>query len=52
MHRQALERKNQVLGPKHPSTLDSINCLALVFNSPGKYVEAEQMHWEALQLYN
>jgi len=44
MHRQALELKKDVLGSEHPSTLNSINNLALVLRSQGKYEEAEQMY--------
>jgi tetratricopeptide (TPR) repeat protein len=39
MHRQALELKQKVLGQEHPSTLDSLNNLALVLGSQGKYEE-------------
>ena len=33
MLRQTLARREKVLGPKHPDTLESINNLALVLNS-------------------
>ncbi|KAK4222939.1 hypothetical protein QBC38DRAFT_488760, partial [Podospora fimiseda] len=39
-----------VLGKEHPSTLTSMNHLALVLGSQEKYEEAEQMHRQALQL--
>ncbi|KAK4181990.1 hypothetical protein QBC35DRAFT_479490, partial [Podospora australis] len=50
MHRQALKLRTQVLGAEHPSTLTSMNNLALVLNSQGKYEEAEAMHRQALKL--
>jgi tetratricopeptide (TPR) repeat protein len=43
MHRQTLELKEKVLGQEHPSTLSSMNNLALVLRSQGKYKEAETM---------
>jgi Flp pilus assembly protein TadD len=39
-----------VLGQKHPDTLASMNNLARVLGSQGKYDEAEAMHRQALQL--
>ena len=33
----------KVLGQEHPSTQDSMNNLASVLNSQGKYDEAERM---------
>ncbi|KAK1973898.1 acyl transferase/acyl hydrolase/lysophospholipase, partial [Colletotrichum cereale] len=50
MHRQTLELKEKVLGSENPSTLDSMNNLALVLRSQGKYHEAEQMHRQTLAL--
>ncbi|KAK3352633.1 hypothetical protein B0T25DRAFT_189556 [Lasiosphaeria hispida] len=50
MHRQALQLYEKMLGKEHPSTLSSMNNLALVLDSQGKYEEAEQMHRQALQL--
>jgi hypothetical protein len=44
MHRQALQLKEKVLGKEHPSTLNSMDNLALVLHSQGKYAEAEGMH--------
>ena len=43
MHRRALELKEKVLGKEHPSTLTSMNNMALVVGSQGKYEEAEEM---------
>jgi tetratricopeptide (TPR) repeat protein len=39
-----------VLGQEHPSTLISMNNLAQVLGSQGRYEEAERMHRQALQL--
>ncbi|CUS12350.1 unnamed protein product, partial [Tuber aestivum] len=33
-----------VLGPDHPDTLTSLNNLAIVLESQGKYGESEAMH--------
>ncbi|EXL45099.1 hypothetical protein FOCG_13862 [Fusarium oxysporum f. sp. radicis-lycopersici 26381] len=44
MHRETLELKEKVLGKEHPSTLDSMNNLALVLRKIGKYEKAEKMH--------
>jgi hypothetical protein len=41
MHRRALQLKEKVLVQEHPSTLRSMNNLALVLDSQGKYEEAE-----------
>jgi len=50
MHRQALGLKDTVLGKEHPSTLASMNNLALVLSRQGKYEEAEETHRQALRL--
>ena len=50
MHRQVLDLRTEVLGAKHPSTLTSMNNLALVLRSQGKYEEAEAMHRQVLDL--
>jgi hypothetical protein len=39
-----------VLGKEHPSTLTSMNNLAMVLSDQGKYEEAEAMHRQALGL--
>ena len=39
-----------MLGKEHPDTLASMNNLALVLKSQGRYNEAEAMHWRALEL--
>jgi hypothetical protein len=40
MHRQTLEMCKKVLGAKHPDTRTSMNNLALVLDSQGKYDKA------------
>jgi Flp pilus assembly protein TadD len=44
MQRQTLDLKGKVLGEEHPSTLASMNNLAIVLRQQGKYEEAEQIH--------
>ena len=51
LHREALELKKSVLGPDHPSTLTSVNNLALVIKERGNYEEAETMFRQTLQLF-
>ena len=43
-----LEAREKVLGREHLDTLTSMNNLALVLNSQGKYEEAEAMHRETV----
>ena len=50
MLRQTLMLKEKVLDKEHPSTLGSMNNLAIVLDSQGKYEEAEQMHRQTLML--
>ncbi|KAJ9656262.1 hypothetical protein H2201_008594 [Coniosporium apollinis] len=51
MHRQTLAAREKVLGKEHPDTLMSMNNLAVVLGSQGKYGEAEAMHKQALTGY-
>ena len=44
MHEQALALRETVLGKEYPDTLTSINNLAEVLSSQGKYEETEEMH--------
>ena len=50
IQRQELALSESVLGKKHPSTLTSMNNLALVLNHQGKYEEAEGIQRQALAL--
>ena len=45
-----LRKTEKLLGKEHPSTLRSINSLALVLSSQGKYNEAEEIHQQVLAL--
>ena len=47
---QALQLNQKVLGTEHPSTLDSMNSLAVVLYRQGRYDEAEAAHRQTLQL--
>lgn len=47
MHRQALKLCQRVLSKEHPSTLTSMNNLALVLS---KYEQGEEMHRQTLGL--
>jgi tetratricopeptide (TPR) repeat protein len=50
IQRHVVQFYKEVVGQKHPDTLESMNNLAEVLESQGKYDEAEAMHREALQL--
>ncbi|KAI1839817.1 hypothetical protein JX266_013975, partial [Neoarthrinium moseri] len=50
IHRQTLKLRTEVLGPKNPDTLMSMNNLANVLESQGKYEEAAQIHRQTLEL--
>ncbi|KAI3326449.1 kinesin light chain 1 [Xylariaceae sp. AK1471] len=50
LYRQTLRLREEVLGREHPSTLSSMNNLAMVLRSQGKYEEAEKMHRQTLNL--
>jgi tetratricopeptide (TPR) repeat protein len=47
--RDALDRREKVLGLEHPHTLTSVSNLGSVLESQGKYEEAEAMHRQALK---
>ncbi|WP_146034064.1 tetratricopeptide repeat protein, partial [Nostoc cycadae] len=40
----------KVLGEEHPSVANSLNNLALLYNSQGRYSEAEPLYIQALAL--
>ena len=50
MNRQTLARQEKVLGLEHSDTLTTMNNLALVLDSQGKYEEAELMNRQTLAL--
>ena len=39
-----------MFGPEHPNTLMSMNELGSALSKQGKYVEAEQIHWQMLDI--
>jgi hypothetical protein len=51
MNRRALEGREKALGPEHPSTLTSVNNLALVLPDQGMYKAAEAMNRRAPEGY-
>ena len=50
LNKRTLKQKESILGKKHPSTLTSMNNLALVLNRQGKYEEAEGIYRQTLAL--
>jgi tetratricopeptide (TPR) repeat protein len=51
MYHRALQGKEEALGPKHTSTLDTVNNLGSLYRDQGKLAEAEAMYHRALQGY-
>jgi tetratricopeptide (TPR) repeat protein len=49
MYERALQGKEEVFGPNHPSTLATINNLGLLYTDLGKLPEAERLLERALQ---
>ena len=48
-YEQALQLRREVLGDAHPDTLTSLNNLAALYESQGRYGEAEPLHEQAFQ---
>ena len=48
---EVLQLHREVLGPRHPSTMTSMDNLAALYVSQGRYGEAEPLLTEALQLH-
>ena len=48
---QVLQLRKQLLGPKHPDTLTSMNNLALIYQNQGRWKEAEELQIQVLQLH-
>src|ERR1039458_2340197 len=44
---RAVQVRERVLGPEHPDTLSSVNNLATLYESQGRYAEAEPLHRRA-----
>ncbi|KAF2676925.1 hypothetical protein K458DRAFT_257845, partial [Lentithecium fluviatile CBS 122367] len=51
MYSRALQGYEEALGPKHTSTLGTVNNLGLLYADQGKLAEAEAMYSRALQGY-
>jgi tetratricopeptide (TPR) repeat protein len=49
MYDRALQGSEEALGPKHISTLDTVNNLAILYANQGRLAEAEAMYDRALQ---
>jgi len=49
MGNQNLEKQKEVFGPFHPNTLTSMNNLAVLYESQGKYDDAEPLFMECLE---
>jgi tetratricopeptide (TPR) repeat protein len=50
-YQRALQGKEKALGPKHTSTLSTVNNLGNLYADQGKMDEAEKMYQHALQGY-
>lgn len=48
--RRALATQEQELGPNHPNTATSLNNLALLYHTQGKYTQAEPLYQRALAI--
>ena len=51
MYRRALAGYEKVLGPGHPTTLDTVNNLGNLYCALDKFNEAEEMYMRALTGY-
>jgi tetratricopeptide (TPR) repeat protein len=51
MYMRALQGKEEALGPKHTSTLDTVNNLGNLYLDKGKLGKAEEMYMRAMQGY-
>jgi len=48
LYQRALAARERVLGAEHPSTLTSVNNLAVLYESQGRHAEAEPLYQRAL----
>ncbi|WP_130758767.1 tetratricopeptide repeat protein, partial [Microcystis aeruginosa] len=48
---QALDLYKRLLGDNHPHVAQSLNNLAGLYDSQGRYTEAEPLYLQALDLY-
>ncbi|MEM9154176.1 MAG: tetratricopeptide repeat protein, partial [Cyanobacteria bacterium P01_F01_bin.33] len=50
LYQQALELSKELLGQKHPDVATSLNNLAALYESQGRYEQAEPLYQQALEL--
>lgn len=50
LHEQALELREQILGPEHPDVATSLSNLGLVFTDQGELARARELHERALAI--
>jgi tetratricopeptide (TPR) repeat protein len=50
LYQRALAIREKMLGPDHPHTAQSLNNLALLYHSQGKYEQAEPLYQRALAI--
>ncbi|MDO0824092.1 tetratricopeptide repeat protein, partial [Desulfosporosinus nitroreducens] len=50
LYKRSLEIREEVLGAKHPSTANSLNNLALLYDKQGRYEEAEPLYKRSLEI--
>ncbi|EDX74339.1 tetratricopeptide repeat domain protein [Coleofasciculus chthonoplastes PCC 7420] len=50
MYQKALELYKRLLGDDHPDVASSLNNLAYLYSSQGRYGEAEPLYQQALEL--
>jgi tetratricopeptide (TPR) repeat protein len=51
LYQQALEMRRRLLGEEHPDVATSLNNLAGLYESQGRYSEAEPLYQQALEIY-
>ncbi|WP_139240833.1 tetratricopeptide repeat protein, partial [Geitlerinema sp. PCC 9228] len=51
LYRQALEMRKRLLGEPHPDVASSLNNLAFLYQSQGRYEEAEPLYRQALEMF-
>jgi tetratricopeptide (TPR) repeat protein len=47
---QALELRKRLLGEEHPSVATTLNNLAYLYDSQGRYAQAEPLYLQALEI--
>jgi tetratricopeptide (TPR) repeat protein len=51
LYKRSLSLREQRLGENHPSVANSLNNLAKLYESQGKYAEAEPLYVRAIAIY-